>query len=850
MKAFRRLLLILFFLFLTLVGIGIVLFQINQKTIKQQLLAELNEQLTTLVDVEDITFNFLRHFPNITANFKQATIYSPKDFSSKYSNEVSVDTLLNVNNIYLELNSFGLIRKKIIFNKILLNNGWLNIIVNEKGLNNYQVFKSKKEKDSEEYSLNLRTVEFKNIYFKYHDLAKNLIVNTSIDEFKSGRKNNNSSIKIQSKITIRELKSKETLILYNKTLTSNIAMSVNDDVFAISNGSLDYAGIRANISGTIEKKEELFIDWVVNSSDNKIKSLIQLIPESIQKTFKSLKVEGNLTVRGSIKGVLGNNKYPHINFQFDINKGLFFDSKSKLKFSNITASGNWDNGTQNRATTTMIRLNNFKAEIGGETISGSYTLQNLENPFIKLTTSGIFNLKEFVKLTPNTDAEILDGLARVNISVTGKLKEFRKISLNDLEKFNPVGQVELVDVNYKTFKRPILYSSVSGKISLGDRFLLDSLYLEINDNPIILNGEAKNVLSYLNEKRKPLIITGMAESPHFDLSNIIPGKEKKVTMQPVILPENIEAYIKLDADRFSYNKFETENFSCSILYTPASLILDRVGFSSMNGETSGDITIFEQSDSVLQMHIRAHVHNIDIQKLFYQMNDFGQTFIKAENLEGNVSGDIKFYSKWSNELRIDKKSVIAESNYTIENGKLVDFEPIQKLSRFIAIEELKNIEFSKLENDVYINNEIINIPLMEIKSSAFNIEASGTHYFNKNYSYNVNVLLSDILASKAKKKKKENSEFGIIEDDGLGKTMIPLKIIGDGKDTKVSYDRKGMTRNIKINLQKEKQNLKQIFSNEFGKQKSDTTSLSEKKETKKFNITWEEEEVPDSTIKK
>jgi hypothetical protein len=270
----------------------------------------------------------------------------------------------------------------------------------------------------------------------------------------------------------------------------------------------------------------------------------------------------------------------------------------------------------------------------------------------------------------------------------------------------------------------------------------------------------------------------------------------------------------------------------------------------MNGETNGDITISEQSDSVLQMHILAHVNNINIQKLFYQMSDFGQTFIKANNLEGNVSGDIKFYSKWSNELRIDKKSIIAESNYTIENGKLVDFEPIQKLSRFIAVEELKNIEFSRLENDVYINNETINIPLMEINSSAFNIEASGIHYFNKNYIYNVNVLLSDILASKAKKKKKENSEFGIIEDDGLGKTMIPLKIIGDEKDIKVSYDRKGMSRNIKTNLQNERQNLKQIFSKEFGKQKVDSTALSGKKETKKFNITWEEEEVLDSTIKK
>ena len=854
MRAIKRILVVLFFTLLFLAGTGIILFQVNKNKIKQQLLEELNEELSALVDVKEITFNFFRHFPNITANFKQVTIFSPEDFSSKYSDEVSIDTLLNVNNIYFNVNSIGLIKKEIIFNSIILNKGWLNIILNEKGINNYQIFKSNKNNESQSLTLNFKSVIFKDLFLEYHDLGKDLVIKTLIDEHKTSIKNGNSSLKLHTKITIHDIFSKGTLILSNKFLTADFDLSIKDKVYTISTGNLDYSGIRMNISGTLEKKDNLYINWIIDSSGNKVKNLIQLIPESIQKKFKALKVEGNLALSGTVSGILGNNKYPHIDLNFNIKQGMFYDPKADLKFTNITVSGDLDNGKQHKASTTLLRINSFHTQIGGETINGTYQLRNLEKPEIKITTTGTFKLEEFKKLTPNTNVEILNGYARVNVSLTGKLQEFRKISLHDLEKFNPDGQVELVDVNYKSLKRPIVYSSISGNISLGEHFQLHNLNFSINDNPITINGEVRNVLSYLNQKKKALFITGNVESPNFDLTSIIPGKEKRTSgNQPVSaihLPKDIDARIKLHAEKLSYRKFRTENFKGSLVYSEGSLVLDNVSFNSMDGQTIGNINISEQFDTILQMHVRGSANNIDIHKLFFQMGNFGQTFIRDENLEGKVSGDIKFYSEWSSDLKIDKKSIIAESKYLIENGKLVNFEPIQKLSRFIAVEELKDIKFSKLENDVFIKNELITIPLMEINSSAFNIEASGIHYFDKHYDYKIRVLLSEVLASEANRNKKENKEFGIIEDDGLGKTAIPLRIIGDQNHLKVSYDRKGMSNNIKTNLKNERQILKQLFNEEFGKRKMDSTSLPDKKETKKFNITWEEEESPDTTIKK
>jgi hypothetical protein len=43
----------------------------------------------------------------------------------------------------------------------------------------------------------------------------------------------------------------------------------------------------------------------------------------------------------------------------------------------------------------------------------------------------------------------------------------------------------------------------------------------------------------------------------------------------------------------------------------------------------------------------------------------------------------------------------------IEQGELVNFEPMMGLSRFISVDELKNIKFSTLKNRIYIKDKKI-----------------------------------------------------------------------------------------------------------------------------------------------
>jgi hypothetical protein len=132
---------------------------------------------------------------------------------------------------------------------------------------------------------------------------------------------------------------------------------------------------------------------------------------------------------------------------------------------------------------------------------------------------------------------------------------------------------------------------------------------------------------------------------------------------------------------------------------------------------------------------------------------------------------------------------------------------------------------------------------MNIESSAINIAASGIHGFDNNFTYRVKVLLSDVISGRLKRSVKRHSEYDNIEDDGLGRTSLFLLIEGNPEDYKVKYDRKAAREELKQNIQQEKSTLKQIFQEEFGWGKNDSSTWikQEKQTNNNFKIEWEED---------
>jgi hypothetical protein len=232
---------------------------------------------------------------------------------------------------------------------------------------------------------------------------------------------------------------------------------------------------------------------------------------------------------------------------------------------------------------------------------------------------------------------------------------------------------------------------------------------------------------------------------------------------------------------------------------------------------------------------------INVKNAFSSFNNFGQDFLKAENIDGTLSGTLSVLMPMDSLIKPVVKTLSAEGKYTLADGNLVDFDPVKSLSSYIELSELENIRFEKLENDFFIKNNFLYIPQMDIKSSAADFLVNGTHSFENDYEYHIKMLLSELLSKKFKKPKPNTSEFGAVKDDGLGRTTVVLKIEGKGDNVKVGYDVKAASEGIKSNIKAERQNLRTILNQEYGWFKSDTTTQKKPAAgTPRFKITWEE----------
>ena len=222
----------------------------------------------------------------------------------------------------------------------------------------------------------------------------------------------------------------------------------------------------------------------------------------------------------------------------------------------------------------------------------------------------------------------------------------------------------------------------------------------------------------------------------------------------------------------------------------------------------------------------------------------------SENINGSITANVQFAAYFNTYLDIDKKTIWSKINLKIENGKLLNYQPLLKLSRFINADDLKEVHFKTLQNQILIKNECIYIPAMNIETTAINLGIAGEHKFTNNINYHINILLSELNSKKRKlrnlQKQQALQEFGYEEDDGLGRTKLFLKVSGTIDNPVFNYDSKSLKNKILLDIKNEKKNLNTILKEEFRWLQRDTADIIQQQRFKiqekgKYIIDWEED---------
>ena len=801
----------------------------------------INKNISTKIEVGSGSFSLISKFPKASVKLEKVFVHSSLKFDRTQFNRTNTDTLLFAQSVSLEFKMIDLIRGIYDIGSASVKGGTMNLYSDSSGMVNYEISVEKSSSSDKEFVINLERINVSNLNSVYINTATNLNIYGLIKNgrFKSRFAGNNIDFTANSDLQLSHL---EIFPVFLKTSTAaflDLTLHKSDSGIFFRKGTLKIESFNFGISGMISGDNKL--DLKITGRNIDISKIKKFLPEKFLKKFMDYDPSGILRTDCVLYGLIDRKNNPDIAINFSLENGHVSHKKSKLKLNKLAFSGNFKNGKLKSPETSILSINRIKASLGSADYSGSLIIENFKTPKIDLMFSGEVipsELSEFFNLKKVSWSE---GSVRLNLKLSGTLALKDKYFLAYFMKLNPNADLQFKSMGFGLNNNKVVIKDINGNVTVARHLLTDNLSFSYNDQRVKIDGNFTNLPAWL--AGEPVYVKAIANLSieNFIPSYVIPDSSSVSAKQTSFkLPDGVEFDINLSIDNLTYRKFSASNIKGKLIYRPGIISFNSFNLNSLDGYISGDCFIAREKGKSFISHGNFKLDRIDVNKAFMSFNNFGQDFLKAENIAGSLSGNLSVLMPLDSMLNPKVKATTAEGQYTITDGALINFDPVKSLSRFIELSELENITFSKLENDFYIKNYYIAIPQMDIRSSASDFAVSGKHDFDNNYEYHVKMYLSELLSKKAKKNKPYSTDFGAVEEDGLGRTTIFLKITGKGEDVKVGYDMKAASNNIKKNLNTEKQNLKSILNKEYGWFKRDSTIKQKTTPKPRFRIEWDE----------
>lgn len=851
MQRIKKIAIRILIIFIALIGLAIGLAYLFEDEVKLYAVNSVNKYVKTEIKVEQLDFSFIKRFPSASLEFKNVLAYGASESTKK-------DTLFFMKSIFMEFDIWKLINKKYVLKELSFEEGSVNLEIDKFGEENYIFWKEDTSgSTSKEINISLKAVQFKNVDFKYTNDAKNILFSNRFyhlnlkGEFTADQ----FDLNFESDTYLNTYRQNTTIFGQNQSMKLSAVLSVDTkkEAYTFKNAKLNYSGLQFLLNGGFKNSSESFYtDITIKSESIEMPQLINLLTEEQKNTLESYQIDGNISLNGLIKGNINDLESPSLKFNFSVNDASFIHQASNIALNQISLDGNYNNGAENSLRTSTVSISNLNAKFGKGNISGALKINDFNDPFFQFNGNLKLYLDELIAFMEYKQIENAEGEVNVQLKTEGRVANLSQLSLDDWKKAKTQGEIILLGVNFKVNGKPQIYNNISGTLEIKNNDIRAyNLNGNISRSDFLINGLFQNLISYLFSDNEKLYVDASLRSKRIFLDELLLTDDKSTSDSTYRLNFSplLKVYLDSQIDSLSFRKFSFSKSKGSFSLQDEVLRATNVSFNTMKGKAEGNLLVNAKAKDKVIISTNARFNEISITDLFNDFGNFGQQTLTSENLKGIANCELQIYTEWDKSLNLNPKSIEAQADLQINQGELINFSPLESLSNYISLSELKHIKFATLSNQIVIKNERIFIPAFDINSSALNLRLEGSHTFNNEINYHIRLMLDDILGNKVKKARRQQSEFGRIEDDGLGKTQLFIKMTGTVDNPIISYDLDALKTYWKEEFKEEKKVLKSLLKEEFGLFKKDTTLNSIPKKSNNqspFEMEWEEEKKSNS----
>lgn len=851
MKLLKRILLS-FLIMITLLVSGVIIIGTQyEDKLMRYVTEEIGNKLSRPVNVSEIEYKLFSSFPNISVDLVNVETYSFKEEDQPF---------IKLKKLHLVFDILPLLSGEFNIQEIILDNGVVNVIFNEKGDPNYNILKESSDSSSAgSVNFKIENIVFNNVNIQYQDLklASKYQINlnqgylqpSSLQDSIVGRFIFDGSVPI---IQDGDFKIGDEIELSGQFGLSIIDGKVDFDFEG------DLLNAKSTIAGVVNSKKTNW-DILISNHSLSIKKLLKVLPEKMRPTeFNSASgnISSNLRLISSKKGD------SELTGDFVINNGSYKISSNGL--TKVDIKGKISQSNISNIQTALISVSSYSLVYNNLIqLTGDGVLKNLENPYFKIHLFSELNLEDLHDISLKDSFKALKGKSKVDVELEGRLIDvFTKPNQRNLNSLKLIGSVYIVEalVQPNQFDFPIIVEQ-SEIILANNNVKVKEFNGRIGDSHFEMSGTIEQFLNTVFLE-KDLYIKSTLKIDQLVLEDFITERLDSIESTENYefeLPSKINLSSYLELGSFSFRKFNSKDLKGHVNLSNNVLSFSNFGMNTCSGKANIDGSITAKNSKNVIFKCKSDLVDIDAKKAFVQFENFGQDALLAKHVKGKISISAYLVAEADKALNIIQDKIYTESKLRIVNGELVDFEPMIELADFLNKEfklnfDLKHLKFSTIENNIDINNGTIYIPEMAIRSNEINLDVQGAHSFNQDIDYLIKVKHNEIF--KANRKNQIEEEFGVTENNDKTAT-VPLRMKGTVEEPKFSYDVKTKRKSISDAWKKEGKEIKQVLKDDLinvfkvkkDKEKKDLEDLSNGPTKVITTITWDEEEELDEEDK-
>jgi len=797
----KRILQILLKVSLLLLISGFIITYFFSNKVEKKVINKIQEQMTSELQLGYVAFSLYEKFPSASVKITDLLAFEKEGFDN--------DTLFYAKNTYIELSIIDIILGKIDIKRVVVDNGDVNIKYDSDDNPNFSIFKTN-EKNKNKLTLSNLLLIDTHISFS----RKEIYLNWETQEAYFGF--TEKKININAKLFSEKLIVNGQDYISKKQMTLNTDLEVKKDSILIQKGStIHIENVKTKLSGGIFQGQIIDLDFAFEGQE--LTNIINNTPKHLKSIYRSFQANGIVNCNGNIKGLVSKDSNPHLDMICNIEKGNFNLKSRPFILKNISLNAKINNGKLRNFHNTKIEISNFDSKTENGFIKGDFSIQNLNKYYLTANLNSSWDLAEINHYFEDSPFFNLQGKLNANTQYSGYIS-FNSKFINYFLSANHTSKTSIkkASFTYKNFPIEFNFNNAESTFKNNQIEIVNSAFT-IADSDLDFTGNITDLIGYILKKKDAIDVTGKLESTYMKFDELVTLKDMSQGKGAGAMPNWIKADINTNITTLSHDDFIATDVTVQLTYMNKSLIGKAISLNSLNGNIAGNFKFYESKNYKLTLFSQLYLKQLNIRNAFLAFNNFNQDFITAKHIKGIGTAEIQMQANWKPGFIFEKEGLKVKSHLIIEKGELIQFKPLESLSDYVSLEDLKTVQFSTLENTIEIDNKIVTIPTMEIKSSALSVFISGSHTFEQEIDYRIKLLLSELMSTKFRKKNTQvkKTEFGEVKENGKIFNTIYFKMTGNSETPKISFDGIRFREDVKKGITQEKEIITTIIKEDI-----------------------------------